>query len=57
VTLRIDSPVWELTLLAGLACLGLGLALAQEDALFETVFAVEAGLAAVEAFYLTAPSQ
>jgi hypothetical protein len=55
--MRIDNPVQELALLAGLACLGLGLALVRGEALFETVFAVEAGLAAVEAFYLAAPFQ
>ena len=55
--MRVSEPTWELTLLAALACLGLGLAWAQEDAIFETVFAVEAGLAAIEAFYLAAPSQ
>jgi hypothetical protein len=47
------GPVWELTLLAALACLGLGVAWAQEDSLFAVVFAAEAGLAAVEAFYLS----
>ena len=57
VKMRISESSWELMLLAGLASLGLGVALAQEDALFETVFAVEAGIAAVEAFYLAAPSQ
>jgi hypothetical protein len=51
--MRIPEPVWELTLLAGLACLGLGLAWSQEDMLFATIFATEAGLAAVEAFYLS----
>ena len=55
--MRIPEHVWELMLLAGLASLGLGLAWSQEDALFATVFAVEAGLAAIEAFYLAAPSQ
>jgi hypothetical protein len=48
------DPIWELMLLAGLACLGLGLAWAQEDTLFAVVFATEAGLAAIEAFYLSA---
>jgi hypothetical protein len=52
--MRIPEQVWELMLLAGLASLGLGLAWAQEDALFETVFVVEAGLTAVEAYYLSA---
>jgi hypothetical protein len=55
--MRIPEHVWELMLLAGLAGLGLGLAWSQEDALFATVFAIEAGLAAIEAFYLAAPSQ
>ena len=44
------DPIWELMLLGGLACLDLGLAWAQED----TLFATEAGLAAIEAFYLSA---
>ena len=52
MNMRIPEPVWELSLLAGLACLGLGLAWSQEDTLFTTIFATEAGLAAVEAFYL-----
>jgi hypothetical protein len=52
VKTRIPEAVWELTLLAGLACLGLGLAWSQEDALFGAVFAVEAAVVAVEAFYL-----
>jgi hypothetical protein len=51
--MRID-PILELVLLAGLASLGLGIALAHEDSLFAVVFAMEAGLSAVEAFYLSA---
>ena len=47
-------PILELMLLAGLACLGLGLAWAQGDSLFAVVFATQAGLAAIEAFYLSA---
>jgi hypothetical protein len=53
--MRMDiGPIWELMLLAGLACLGLGVAWAQDDSLFAVVFAAEAGLAAIEAFYLSA---
>ena len=49
--MRIDiNPIWELMLLAGLACLGLGLAWVQEDSLFAVVFATEAGWAVIEAF-------
>jgi hypothetical protein len=51
--MRID-PILELMLLGGLACLGLGLAWAQDNTLFAVVFATEAGLAAIEAFYLSA---
>jgi len=47
-------PILELMLLAGLACLGLGLAWGQDDSLFAVVFAAQAGLAAIEAFYLSA---
>ena len=50
--MRMNDRVWDLALLAGLAALGLGLAWSQGDALFGTVFGVEAALAAVEAFYL-----
>jgi hypothetical protein len=41
---------WELALLAGLACLGLGFAGAQNDTMFGALFAVEGGLATAEAF-------
>jgi hypothetical protein len=47
------DPIFELILLAGLASLGLGLAWAEEAPLFALVFATEAGLSAVEAFYLS----
>jgi hypothetical protein len=50
--MRIRDPTWELATLAAFACLGLGLAGAQNDALFGAVFAVEAGLAFMETFYL-----
>ena len=48
------DPILELMLLAGLACLGLGLAWAQDNSLFAVVFVAEAALAAIEAFYLSA---
>jgi hypothetical protein len=40
----LDAKVWELTLLATLACLCLGLAWAYEADYFGPVFAVEAAL-------------
>jgi len=49
---KMRNPVWELALLAGLACLALGFAGARNDTLFGTIFGVEAGLATIEAFYV-----
>jgi len=46
------EPTWELAALAGFACLGLRFAGAQNDLLFGAVFAIEAGLAFMETFYL-----
>ena len=40
-------------MLALLACLGLGLALANEDILFAGIFAAEAAFSAAEALYLS----
>jgi lipid-A-disaccharide synthase-like uncharacterized protein len=51
--MRIPGPLWELTLLSGLACLGLGLAWVQDDSVFAAVFAAEAAFAAAEALYLS----
>ena len=51
-----DSKLQELTLLGVLACLGVGLAWAQDESLFAAVFAAEAAWAAVEAAYLSTPS-
>jgi hypothetical protein len=46
---RLDARVRELTLLTMLACLGLGLAWANEADYFAMVFAAEVPLAGVEA--------
>jgi hypothetical protein len=51
-----DSKLQELALLGVLACLGLGFAWAQDEAIFAAVFAAEAAWAAVEAAYLSTPS-
>jgi hypothetical protein len=53
-SMRISEPIWELAVLVGLACFGLGFAGAQNDALLATVFAAEAGLGFIETFYLPA---
>jgi hypothetical protein len=50
--MRIPGPTWELALLAGLACLGLGIVGTQNDVLFGAVFALEAGLSFIGSFYL-----
>ena len=48
-----NSKPQELALLAALACLGLGLALAQGEGTFAAVFAVEATAAVLGAVYLS----
>jgi hypothetical protein len=48
-----DPRVRELTILGGLACICLGLALLYDERMFSTLFAAEAAWAAVEAVYLS----
>jgi len=48
--MRIHEPPWELMLLAGLACLGLGVASTQDAAIFAAIFAVEAAFVLLRLF-------